>query len=125
MKKDVNKINSSENIEEVVFSEEAQVSNLSNSIKEELENRYQETDPYKIIGELEAQVSNLQQDYDNLKTEYEKSIGERESLNNVIRSQSNQIQILNSNLERSEVTLDAVQEKLVKVIRLYNNSKNN
>lgn len=125
MKKDVNEINSSENIEEVVFSEEAQVSNLSNSIKEELENRYQETDPYKIIGELEAQVSNLQQDYDNLKTEYEKSIGERESLNNVIRSQSNQIQILNSNLERSEVTLDAVQEKLVKVIRLYNNSKNN
>ncbi|WP_299994556.1 hypothetical protein [uncultured Clostridium sp.] len=125
MKKDVNEINSSENIEEVVFSEEAQVSNLSNNIKEELENRYQETDPYKIIGELEAQVSNLQQDYDNLKTEYEKSIGERESLNNVIRSQSNQIQILNSNLERSEVTLDAVQEKLVKVIRLYNNSKNN
>ena len=125
MKKDVNEINSSENIEEVVFSEEAQVSNLSNNIKEELENRYQETDPYKIIGELEAQVSNLQQDYDNLKTEYEKSIGERESLNNIIRSQSNQIQILNSNLERSEVTLDAVQEKLVKVIRLYNNSKNN
>lgn len=116
MKKNVNEINSSENIEEAVFSEEA---------KEELENRYQETDPYKIIGELEAQVSNLQQDYDNLKTEYEKSIGERESLNNVIRSQSNQIQILNSNLERSEVTLDAVQEKLVKVIRLYNNSKNN
>lgn len=125
MKKEVNEINSSENIEEVVFSKEAQVSNLSNNIKEELENRYQETDPYKIIGELEAQVSNLQQDYDNLKTEYEKSIGERESLNNVIRSQSNQIQILNSNLERSEVTLDAVQEKLVKVIRLYNNSKNN
>ena len=125
MKKEVNEINSSGNIEEVVFSKEAQVSNLSNNIKEELENRYQETDPYKIIGELEAQVSNLQQDYDNLKTEYEKSIGERESLNNVIRSQSNQIQILNSNLERSEVTLDAVQEKLVKVIRLYNNSKNN
>lgn len=124
MKKE-NENSSFENIEEIVSSEEAQSTNFSESIKEELENRYQETDPYKIIGELELQISNLQQDYDNLKTEYEKALGERESLNNVISSQANQIQRINSNLERSEVTLDAVQEKLIRVIRLYNNNKNN
>lgn len=122
MKKE-NENSSFENIEEIVSSEEAQPTNFSENIKEELENRYQETDPYKIIGELELQISNLQQDYDNLKTEYEKALGERESLNNVISSQANQIQRINSNLERSEVTLDAVQEKLIRVIRLYNNNK--
>lgn len=124
MKKE-NENSSFENIEEIVSSEEAQSTNFSENIKEELENRYQETDPYKIIGELELQISNLQQDYDNLKTEYEKALGERESLNNVISSQANQIQRINSNLERSEVTLNAVQEKLIRVIRLYNNNKNN
>lgn len=125
MKKEEN----NENIEEIVSSEEAINYHIGEDkpderdIKAELEDRYQEKDPYVIIGELELQISNMQQDYDNLKNEYEKVIGERESLNNVISSQANQIQILNSNLERSDVTLDAVQEKLIKVIRLYN-SKN-
>lgn len=125
MKKEEN----NENIEEIVSSEEAinyhtgEDKPDERDIKAELEDRYQEKDPYVIIGELELQISNMQQDYDNLKNEYEKVIGERESLNNVISSQANQIQILNSNLERSDVTLDAVQEKLIKVIRLYN-SKN-
>lgn len=123
MKKEEN----NENIEEIVSSEEAVNCNIhegertERDIKAEIQDRYQEEDPYAIIGELELQVSNLQKDYDDLKNEYEKMIGEKESLNNIISSQANQIQILNSNLERSDVTLDAVQEKLIRVIRLYNN----
>lgn len=114
-----------ENIEEIISSEEAKVSNIEENnerdLHTEIQNRYQQDDPYQIIGELESEISRLQNDYDILKYEYEKVIGEKESLNNVISSQANQIQVLNSNLERSDVTLDAVQEKLIRVIKLYNN----
>lgn len=50
---------------------------------------------------------------------------EREKLSQIVEIQGEQLRSLTSENDRNAVTVDALQEKLVKVVKLYNSNKIN